>query len=198
MATWWLVLAMMLFASPPTAAEPRFGAYASAGLWGGVKLAPKLDAAPGIEFAAGARVRIFDPAEHPQLELRLGPFYRYLGREDLGGNILGGESEASLPLAWNNLRLGAHVQVGIAAAAHSHALLYSAAGARLRRDNLWVGLDVTYAGGDHLDGTTVTFVHRNGIGALLGAGFEGKGAAVLVGIGAIVGGFLLFVAATSE
>jgi hypothetical protein len=207
MARPWLVLAMCLLASSPAAAERvpspprrcvRFGAYASAGVWGGAKLAPKLDGAAGIELATGARYRTCDEAERPQLELRLGPFYRYLDREDLGGNVLGGESEASWPLAWNDLRLGAHVQLGIAAAAHSHALLYSAAGARLRRDNLWVGLDVTYAGGDHLDATSVMFVHRNGIGALVGAGFEGKGAAVLVGIGAIVGGFLLFVAATSE
>lgn len=175
-----------------------FGYYTSAGLWLGASVTPERSAAAGFELAAGARVHQCSKREQPLLELRIGGFVRYLANADLGGTALGGELELSSPLVVGESRIGGHVQLGVAAADSTKTLLYGAAGVRLRRGSTWLGLDVIATRGQHRDDTSTGFSRRTGVGPVIGAGFEGRGATVLVVLGAIVGGFLVFVAATSE
>ena len=169
------------------------------GLSAGLTTTPVRDRALGFELGMGLAVHQCSERGETLLEVRIGPTVRYLDRSDVGGAIIGGDVEVSYPLHWHDTRLGGHVQLGMAGHNDTQRLLFAAAGGRLRYHYFWAGLDIIYTHGNHIDFSSgSTFSNRSGSGAILGVGFEGPAASIIVPIATVVAGFLLVVASSGE
>jgi hypothetical protein len=197
-----LGVVILLASSATASADPTCRPtdfYSMVGLSAGLTTTPVRDRALGFELGMGLAVHQCGGRGETLLELRIGPTVRYLDRGDVGGVVIGGDVEVSYPLDWHDTRLGGHVQLGIAGDNHTQALFFSAAGARLRYHYFWVGLDIIYTHGNHVDYSSgSTFSNRSGSGAILGAGFEGPAASIIVPVATFLGGFLLLVNYSGE
>ncbi len=197
-----LVALVVLASSAAASADPTCRAsafYSMAGVSAGLTTMAAVDRVFGFELGMGLAVHQCDERGETLLELRIGPAVRYLDRGDVGGTVIGGDLEVSAPLRWRDLRLAGHAQLGIAGNNHTQALFFSAAGARLRYQKFWVGLDLIYTHGNHIDYSSgSTFSNRSGSGAVLGAGFEGPAASIIVPVVTLIGGFLLVVNSSGE